>query len=708
MGTIYTLRIPDSMMINSGEGQQHTYTIEPEFNYLAVDYNDKFANKDEKYMATPYSEITQNEDLEEVYQQMPIELASTIGGSGVGTTGGQIQTSLTPFNIINGGNIDQGNVETSTGAANPRQIFLGNPNSGKILNRDATYLDSFENILLLDATYLTTANNVAKQFPQYVKIHYGGYAVAPTSFLKNSLLDQNGAMYNLVADFVINRYEESRNEFRDDSSGKVIPYWTLWKDDQSADTLLQTQTFWDEEGDPFVYVNPVSLDDMSPTNRDDIFDTLIQKTWLEAQSDFWRDQTKGYLFFKIEKYKGAQLIQSFWTTNLSTDGSSFTFYDTQVKPQVEYTYKCFGYWYQHSNVIGNNKQETRIFEVPLFSQSCKIEQPSLPTPQVQFSNIKDSKNKIKIMLNQSANSENLDFYGLYEGEKAGFDERKSLYDLVGDKDNFVYETDMGRYEVFKMSEQPEMGDTADPYKNIADNSTISIIEGSFGGTAAHHIDTIKPFTKYYYTFRCLNHYGYPSLPTPIWEIELTKDANETFLNSKVVGFAKPNQDKYAATKTMMRMLQIVPSLNQTTFEPSGDLSVEENNAIKDSNGREIFGYIDEAGVPIQIGFRRSGMMGAGNSVTYLSGIEDRTDFEEINEYSSFLTATNIFDSLVGYNPNNNQLPSLGTVPETIWSTKDSSGTVTKDGKRFKVRITSKDSGRKIDFNLRFVLNKNYN
>ena len=56
---------------------------------------------------------------------------------------------------------------------------------------------------------------------------------------------------------------------------------------------------------------------------------------------------------------------------------------------------------------------------------------------------------------------------------------------------------------------------------------------------------------------------------------------------------------------------------------------------------------------------------------------------------------------------NQQLPTLGVSEnDSMWKTFDSSGAVKDKGKKFKVRVTSNDSGRKIDLNVSFVLKKN--
>ena len=53
------------------------------------------------------------------------------------------------------------------------------------------------------------------------------------------------------------------------------------------------------------------------------------------------------------------------------------------------------------------------------------------------------------------------------------------------------------------------------------------------------------------------------------------------------------------------------------------------------------------------------------------------------------------------------IPTLGVVGEKMWYTK-LNGVETNQGIRFKVRLTSRDTGRKLDLNLKFILNKNHN
>ncbi len=615
-------------LANTSSGRfEFEHVLRPEFNYIAKRYNDAFSGKDERLLPTPYSEVFQEcDEIEEVY--------STPG-----------------FNMLKGGIIDSGNENSNT---NPRLIFTGYGNQGgsvipyEISERNTEYTDEFSNIVLANGGMINRAHstvrvgNQSKYFPQYVEISLGGPGLS-RRFAKNNTsvnslqyrLQNAFGYYHLISDFVNDMPDPTNFTFGE----QTLEGWKLWGGDNPDDSLTQRAVNTDE-GLFYTHIAPIT-DSIFDSNKSLYYLNLRQK--ISNLGTFNHPNLSGdeYLFFEIQKYKvgggrGSNgKKQSFWIGNFGNN--SVKVFDTQVHVGSGNRYRYEFYAYVMAGRIQDGVPEYWLLKVPIFEQTCKIEQPSLPVPQVSFSNVKDSKNKIKINLNLSANSENPpEFFGLFESEKADFDQRESEYDITREKDKFTYESQAGDFEIYKMETQPQQGPDGNPYQNIATNSTVTRIQAPFGGTLATLTDSIVPFKKYYYVFRAINAYGYPSNPSPIWQIEKTRDADETFLHANVVGFAKPNQDKYKLDKTMSRLLQIVPSLNQSSFD-SAQL-----------NGGTFAQYSDS-----------------------------------------------------------DPIPTLGVVGEKMWYTK-LNGVETNQGIRFKVRLTSRDTGRKLDLNLKFILNKNHN
>lgn len=339
------------------------------------------------------------------------------------------------------------------------------------------------------------------------------------------------------------------------------------------------------------------------------------------------------LFFRIDKFVegNSTAIQSFW---VPADDNYIDYVDTQVKYGLKYTYTVhayvlvFGCNYRY---IGSRTKGSRTFvdtritpsfqlvEIPnIYSDFCRIIQPPQPSPTVRFVNEKNAKNYLKIYLNLTLNSNDQPLNIIHD-EDINQEVLKEEYDKLKERPRFVYNNERALYEIYRTDFVPKSFTQLRDYK-------LTEIRNAFPSTGASHKDYIMPFKKYYYVFRSVNFHGLVSNPTPIYEIELTKDADETFLSSKTVGFLQPETSQ--PTRKFIKLLQAVPATQHTVFE---------NN---------LNGMVDEE----------------GNLLTTLRG----TAIKKIN---------------------------LGVAEHPIW------------GKKFKFRITSTTTGKKLDINIKVNLIK---
>lgn len=326
------------------------------------------------------------------------------------------------------------------------------------------------------------------------------------------------------------------------------------------------------------------------------------------------------MFYRFDKYenKTNRFIQSFW---LPAD-EAVSFVDTQVKYGTIYRYSCSA----HFLVIGANYSSSefengirsivdpsiRIIEIPMFEETCNIIQPPQPIPDIQFLNNKHERNNLDIAIKLNANYYDAEFIPLEETELAQND-LVAEYNKLGRRPYFNYETEHALFEVFRMERMPKNWDEIDNYK-------IAEIRHPMPSTSTILNQKVVVGKKYYYVFRSINSHGLLSNPTPIYQIEMKEDADESFLDVQVVEFEK--QERYQSSRTMTKDIQILPSALHTIF--------------------------DQSQAPSSLGTIKGKV-------------------RELN---------------------------LGIAEEPIW------------GKRFKFRITSKDTGKKIDINVNVELTKN--
>jgi hypothetical protein len=314
------------------------------------------------------------------------------------------------------------------------------------------------------------------------------------------------------------------------------------------------------------------------------------------------------LFYRIAKHdvdsKGGVRInptQNFYISNFS-NSSLVSFFDTQVKFDKRYKYLVYAYKlvvgnkYKYTNLkvrtkIGNsegdsnsyrfvadviNSPSIKIIETPYFGQDTDqdsnvliYDDPPIP-PEVDIVSYKDINNKILINLD-AAIGYNVDYeMPLTENDTQKFNKVREFQKLKNLKQKITFRNDdlPEKYQIFRIGPDPMTGITKKPisYKDFADS-----LRKEMTGPKGSFIDNIKPGRKYYYVFRAIDSRGNVSNPSPLYEVELVGDKQNSlaFPVIKVVDFDKYYDKK--PIKEMRRYLYIKPSYDQVQATMQDDL-----------------------------------------------------------------------------------------------------------------------------------------
>ena len=325
------------------------------------------------------------------------------------------------------------------------------------------------------------------------------------------------------------------------------------------------------------------------------------------------------LIYRVDKFRDndSEPLQTFWsydTTNI---------YDYQIKRDGIYKYKLFCYCLIYGT-------ETRIVEsiedrdgltitirsmpsykytmVNFGEDSVKVS-PKLPLPPfVNFYNENSADNKIKIYLSLKSGKQREKFIEITENDSFSIDGIKSKDGLR----EFEHEVQDGKFEVYRMAEKPKT------LQAFRDNKSLDI-RSALSTTDVIFTDDVKPNKKYYYMFRSINFIGAPSNPSPVYEVELIKDASNSRVVVKTISL---EEEKSSFDKTFKNLIQVKPAFQQDIF----------------------------------------------------------------NDQEEFVSSLTSFDKKI------NDI-TLGTAKDKIW------------GKKFKIRLKSKDTGKIIDLNVKFNLIK---
>ena len=300
-------------------------------------------------------------------------------------------------------------------------------------------------------------------------------------------------------------------------------------------------------------------------------------------------------FYKIEKFSGnatGQPIQSFW---LPPGTDIMKYYDSQIKADKLYSYTVKGYflvygteYYHYATFSQPADQESgqaepmatpaqvlyspsqnlyeatveavcspsfKIIEIPLFTDQTYVAQDPPMIPFVSFHNETNALNNIEIFLNLAPGMKVAEFTSI----DAEDSEQADKLDIMNDGGTpvFRFSSEPGLFEVYRVSEPPKSysdfsGNRLGEVRNEIDSSSILFRE------------YLTPHKKYYYMFRAINSFGLKSNPTPIYEVELIRDADSSRVDVHAYEF--PEVETSQPTLKFQQLMQITPAFQHVIVD----------------------------------------------------------------------------------------------------------------------------------------------
>ena len=311
-----------------------------------------------------------------------------------------------------------------------------------------------------------------------------------------------------------------------------------------------------------------------------------------------------YLFYRIEKWFSETPTgppdQVFFIP--TTDWSKM-FYDTQIKQGKYYYYRTtifyavMGSQYFFSDIetnldgtgtcVANVIPRIQIYSMVSYEDAIINTAPPPMPPFISFHNKQATDNKIKIYLELQKGQEKT-FYQAIESPQENLIGPE--YYLPNGTNRFKYRKEPARFQIFRMSEKPNF------YRDFSDNMI-----GDFRNNNMLEnmiiMDKVQPNKKYYYIFRTVNEFGSFSNPSPVFEVQLIKDADKSRISVNSVLFNNDIPQLTEADKLNFRsLLEINVAPQQIEFDVSEIADADDSvSSFSEQLNLVNLGYSEDAG-----------------------------------------------------------------------------------------------------------------
>jgi len=398
----------------------------------------------------------------------------------------------------------------------------------------------------------------------------------PNLFYK-FLLDND--VYDLMIEAFdsLNLSEESFETNAGPVSFKTIDLFNLFSNlpsDPQNFKIHHSPSFSESERWGLIYDN---LDKM-------LFDSYLEKFVNENAPSYYQILTEDKnpfietIFYRIEKYKlnSTAPLQVFY---IPASDSNRDFIDNQVVFGAEYNYKIyaigavFGNEYTYSTKVTGNggiidiveKKISKLFQINIHDYNVLLKGIAPSKPEITFMNNSGPDKSIRIYFEPDFHATRESFVEILESdsENQSFAMRDNEHKVI-----HRLNKDFLNFQIFKLNKKPTS------YDDFSNSLYAEVIGADISSSEVYRM-FLTPNKKHYFTFRSKNRFNLFSNPTPIYEVELIQDADETKILSKIVSLKKESNDRI---REFGRFLRIYPAFEQVVlreFEPS-DISFFDN------------------------------------------------------------------------------------------------------------------------------------
>lgn len=225
---------------------------------------------------------------------------------------------------------------------------------------------------------------------------------------------------------------------------------------------------------------------------------------------------------------------------------------------------------------------TRIVEAPYATLTTSVLSNPPPPPEVEIIPYRGVNNQLLFTFDATVAERRIVAIPITQSDEALFEKHYQAQGLDSGSELLFKSDDIPSYfEVFRLDSAPSSYSDFEDQRRAKVSTLIRDENRVIRSRSSDYTDALQPNVKYYYTFRTVDFHDNVSNPTFIYEVELVDDGGAVYpivnlYQLPVVGGSVP-------TKTLKKILQVYPSLEQVTAKLDSNLVDGSGNEYQDPN-----------------------------------------------------------------------------------------------------------------------------